>query len=1096
VINSDDATTWAQRFVMPVFGCFLSRFLPEEFMEPVMFVLNLVTNKKLELPHQLLELYDKHPGEKGFDDGMNELKDQYMGLSFHNDLLDKGSRMLKNKSNMMQGILHYTSSLLHSGFMYLWEDYVEVVMKKNCFVSFGLYNRKVEVVSTTKVSSDDSSCILSVICEKEADIPGKNRINPRNLQIVMTMLTEMKGMMYPLMACKQSPEKSSTSSHSHIEEFNSLWYYKNTLLTPVLKFSASCVRTHPNSKMDDRFQTYGNLRKDLLEHGGNIMLCQIAQICQLCAHYKTLGMFTNKHFASYESALLEKPHPSVGFFLLEHPLCCGMFGYDMAVYMCCSNKNFRKKHLDLHRDECMEFTVDGRPTVRTYLSFGQSKKYYAFKSKLKINDSEIVDYFRENTLNLYRDKKDDEGSLMELKLRASNPALSESMAFQTDSKLHAASAYVLQDEVILQSRGMFSANHEHKKLIDMVKNLSSEASSEDYKWLFPFSEFYDTVLKSLAVYKRSTLGALLHKRSVCNKLDISTSSLLQSVTLLQVVQRKWFGMPDVRGAAYAHTLVWNHYKAELPWLSDTCDETLEKSPFENHISLRNYIFSRSTKKKTITTYAPSNVVSSPMEIVRSIVENCQWKGRRLHFEMVDEHDDFSSSMKLLTERVWRSLRAPYPGERSELVEDILSHSIDLFASAKIVSKIYNLSKGQVALGIMAKFAKMKKDNDMRNELIPSYIERYRMGVLGGFLVRQHLVEGLWSGPCVFSGTMEGVRLEIHAHNNIATRVVCRCKDDLKICSHTVKSFIKDMSWICLDSALPFGADYWDFNSQKIIKTKHINSISVEFKDLRSLPGMSVKSLSLEVSRYDSIRLVNHDGDRKYTVLSHKIVPRDLGMNQTHNVVDGCYPDMTSHWLRSDVVEVKKIEERITTDPSFDDWCCDTLRRRLMGRNKMPNLDSVFEQHSDIVHVTSDDEDDGLEAFMQLAATETLSAEEALDFEQLFGSPSTESEGSSSADNNEQKMRDFTEFFDEPDFKDLSWLDCFKETVVPLMSVDSAISNKFFDDFIYEYDLIFKETLTNYLAGRPDSLKPLVEAKRSRMIENQNLAGRGPFLDLV
>jgi hypothetical protein len=34
VINSDDATTWAQRFVMPVFGCFLSRLLPAFCLSP------------------------------------------------------------------------------------------------------------------------------------------------------------------------------------------------------------------------------------------------------------------------------------------------------------------------------------------------------------------------------------------------------------------------------------------------------------------------------------------------------------------------------------------------------------------------------------------------------------------------------------------------------------------------------------------------------------------------------------------------------------------------------------------------------------------------------------------------------------------------------------------------------------------------------------------------------------------------------------------------------------------------------------------------------------------------------------------------------
>jgi hypothetical protein len=119
VINSDDATTWAQRFVMPVFGSFMCRFLPEEFIEPVVGILNLVTNKKLELPSQLLNLFDDNPDIVSVNASMKELKDQYLGLSEHSDLLNVGSRMLKNKSNMMQGILHYTSSILHCAFFVL-----------------------------------------------------------------------------------------------------------------------------------------------------------------------------------------------------------------------------------------------------------------------------------------------------------------------------------------------------------------------------------------------------------------------------------------------------------------------------------------------------------------------------------------------------------------------------------------------------------------------------------------------------------------------------------------------------------------------------------------------------------------------------------------------------------------------------------------------------------------------------------------------------------------------------------------------------------------------------------------------------------------
>jgi hypothetical protein len=386
VINSDDATTWAQRFVMPVFGCLLSRILPKEFIEPVMAILNLVTSKKLELPHQLLDLYDKHPDIDGFDEGMNELKKQYLGLSEHNDLLNPGSRMLKNQSNMMQGILHYTSSLLHSAYLYSWENFTVEYLSRSMIKEYSLSAKEFNIVSTTKVSSDDSSCILSIIYEKEPARATEKQISNasvKNTQFIMSIYTEAKAKLYPLFCSKQSKEKSSTSGHSNIEEFNSLWYYKNTLLTPVIKFVSAAVKTHPNARLDDRYNTYANLRNNLFEHGGNIMLNNIVQLSQLSAHYKTMGMRTNKMWSEYIQLLLEKPHPSIGFFLIEHPMCCGMFGYDMSVYMACHNKLFNSMHLSLYKTNGMEFTEDGRPSSRTYLSFGQSKKYYAFKKSFE-----------------------------------------------------------------------------------------------------------------------------------------------------------------------------------------------------------------------------------------------------------------------------------------------------------------------------------------------------------------------------------------------------------------------------------------------------------------------------------------------------------------------------------------------------------------------------------------------------------------------------------------------------------------------------------------------------------------------------------------
>jgi hypothetical protein len=263
VINSDDATTWAQRFVMPVFGCFLSRIFPASLMEPVMFALNLVTDKKLDLPTKLLELYSDKPDIKSTDPAMNELKSQFLGLSDQNDLLVPGTRFLKNRSNMMHGILHYTSSLLHAGYLIMYEDYCKKFID-NRMRAEGCDNY--HYFTTSKVSSDDSSLIQSIVYETRSD----NKSSKHYLSV----LSELKSKFYNQFCAEQSSYKSTVSCLSGVEEFNSVWYYKNTVLSPIIKFIASSIKSHMNSRMSDRFNSFANLRKDIFENGGNIGLCQ------------------------------------------------------------------------------------------------------------------------------------------------------------------------------------------------------------------------------------------------------------------------------------------------------------------------------------------------------------------------------------------------------------------------------------------------------------------------------------------------------------------------------------------------------------------------------------------------------------------------------------------------------------------------------------------------------------------------------------------------------------------------------------------------------------------------------------------------------
>jgi hypothetical protein len=109
--DSNDASSWAQSFVMKMFFDMLRVLLPKDYLEYTRTILNVVTSKQLEIPGLLLSEFKKNQSEY-VDVNLEELKNQFLGKSDFKDLCNFHGTRLKNRSNMMQGILHYTSSYI------------------------------------------------------------------------------------------------------------------------------------------------------------------------------------------------------------------------------------------------------------------------------------------------------------------------------------------------------------------------------------------------------------------------------------------------------------------------------------------------------------------------------------------------------------------------------------------------------------------------------------------------------------------------------------------------------------------------------------------------------------------------------------------------------------------------------------------------------------------------------------------------------------------------------------------------------------------------------------------------------------------------
>jgi hypothetical protein len=393
---------------------------------------------------------------------------------------------------------------------------------------------------------------------------------------------------------------------------------------------------------------------------------------------------------------------------------------------------------------------------------------------------------------------------------------------------------------------------------------------------------------------------------------------------------------------------------------------------------------------------------------------------------------------------------------------------------------------------LIKFVKLKNESKALMDIIPPLIERFRLGVVGYFSRRQDFIQGSYVGKGVYSAVMEGFRVEIHVMSNTVEKIICGNETELKFLSNTLYDFIKDLGWNLLHRKHIGDVEYWDFNSRRKSKFKNQKTVFVVFEKLKSLTTITGSNLELEVSSYNNIRLINVDGDRRYTILSYRIKTKDLGFNDTHIETedDKKLPNFVSKWIRSDSAIVSEIEDKILIDPDFEQWSTETLKNRLIGLNRIPNmnLQTIIELSEDPIEISDIAIDAETAGNLDFALS---TAGDESEMFALFGSVDDVSSESSEG----VELERLVLFGDESAGKDFSWLDFLKSPFKPGLTIDSSITNKFFDNFIQEYIEVLGATfMKSFIYSKPDLIN-MINIKRRRKIENLTLGGSS-FVDMV
>jgi hypothetical protein len=744
-IDSDDATTWCQRFVMRLFGVFVTILFPPEMVKPCLLILNNVTSKKLELPKKFLEMFLLNPNEKSYSPEINELKAQFLGKTDKHDLINTGGKWLKNRSNMMQGILHYTSGLIHSAYLLQLEDYNQMVLKQ--FIISKRLPSESRLLITTKCSSDDSSIIRTILCRMETNNVRKKLKYIKNINIALMIMSKMKKLCYKYLSIQQSEEKSTSNTFSNIEEFNSIFMVRNTMISPMIKFVYSSLTISVQTRMENRQNALADLRKQIIENGGSFLLSSIVMISQCYLHYYTLGLITNPIFDAYAASLLKKPHPIFGLYLFENENICGLLGYDYAHYnWIMNNKKANQIEKTMYNRKNFLISDTGRPTISVSFLPGLASSYIKFRKRINI-PVDWKAYYLEDPERLIDPVRSNRACLSEIYKKVSNPDIARSFTFDSGDKMYRSSVYILNRKSVTISSKDASNERTWSGLFKILVEFPVEdimMDEKDIKFLYQSSELYDIVNDKIKTMTETYSGTRnLPKRFI--NIKSPKKEIHTTISLTNIVKRLWFKR-EIIGSNTEYNSALLTWKRNLPWLKDNHADTLKDSPFDDYISLFEFIRSQINMSRTYRILTTANSSRNILTELDGMLR-LSWMDGFIRFKK----SSYTSKSKMIraTDCISKlSMIYDLPEievffkarSKSDIIRKIIENSYQDYSDEDLELSTKNLNKNVSNVSLLAYYYRLLDGNeDLTDELKIKFLDHIlhsKRGVYGYFSLEQ------------------------------------------------------------------------------------------------------------------------------------------------------------------------------------------------------------------------------------------------------------------------------------------------------------------------------------------------------------------------
>nr|QID77678.1 RNA-dependent RNA polymerase [Pink bollworm virus 3] len=547
--TSDDARKWNQGHYVHKFYVMLCWLLPIEYHEVIRAICLLWQNKKILINEDLLICFKKNPDARFRSEILNKMKDVYRGEAEPTHWMENGSRYIKVRTGMMQGILHYTSSLFHTIVNeFIREKSTKIIQEvvandpegflKNSERMRGAKGKTSskysEPVITVMQSSDDSAMIITG--------PVFDGLSVHIMSYLCLMCFKLKHNLGASVGIYLSPK--STTNTMNILEFNSVWYFLGNRFQPYIKQCLASLTISEHSNLLMRMMENYNSITSALENGASSLNCYGQQIAQAYQHYFFIGATMTHNFLHYSKMMLQLRLPTLGFFLMDHPSVCGIPGFECLHYMLAKmtevkhyykrvfEKCAKVKDLEEKRRVINEDTV--APNLHNsicQINHGQNSKLSRLKEFMDLPEDWLETVNADPAPLVRRANNSDEAKL-KVAAKLHTPGISSSFNSPSSfSNIAAESVYILTSKCnVIQSPSSMMDMSDYKDILTASANKKWLAEREAAK------RTKETILGAKGGEKlRGKEGLLVSAESSEEKSD--KMGRVKKFSLLSIVQK-------------------------------------------------------------------------------------------------------------------------------------------------------------------------------------------------------------------------------------------------------------------------------------------------------------------------------------------------------------------------------------------------------------------------------------------------------------------------------------------------------------------------------------------------------------------------------